>query len=135
VRFFFGTLVLMALSLSLSARAELPPEEYEKLLASATNVGVIEVTDVKTTATPADNILEVAASAKMISVEKAGDGLKAGDSIEIHYMHVTKRPDGWTGPAPIPLLVKGQKYHAHLLTAQKLGSYTPAARSKSFTTP
>lgn len=129
-------LVTASLALTLllisSASAEIAPEHYANMQASAPEALTIDVVDVDVEwcLFRCEN-RDVVIKAKVVAVNRTASSLKVGDSLTLKYVH-RDPPRGWVGPSPLPILSKGTTV-AYLKRADA-GHYVPAARGYSFDT-
>ena len=122
---------VLAITVGTASFAALPPSAYQAWQKEAPEYLSIQVRSVKTTETQKPDWVEVAVSlqAQVKQIRRSRSRLKAGDVITIRYERRTHKGP-WAGPAPVPLLVKGQDYPAYLKKVQK--GYEPAAGAYSF---
>jgi hypothetical protein len=131
--------ILIALLIATAAFAEVAPEVYEEMQRKAPEVLQLEVVDVDV-----DRELRkpygcrffefevsrhVTVKAKVLSVVRSRSGVRAGSVIEIEYESL-RQCSGWSGPRPIPLLVKKERVRAYLEKGE--GGFAPAAMGASF---
>ena len=111
------------------AQAELPPWVYAEEQRSAPLVVELQVTSVEADASP------VVLRARVLRVQRKPGAiqLRDGDSLEIRYPLPPRRPEGWVGPAPVPLLRAGERVMAWLVADPKVAQvWAPAAGGRSF---
>jgi hypothetical protein len=128
-----GTLAIAAFPLV--AHAELPPHAYEELKKAAPEAIMLTVLDtkVRTVRDARYERTSVFAQARVDGVTRSKTGLKKGQIITLRTVTEKAIEPGWAGPAPIPIVQKGQKYLAWLKRSGD--AYYAAARGQSFETP
>lgn len=114
--------------------AEMSPEVYRQLQQEAQEYFIIKVEKVHTPLWIFSRDKPVEVTARILQVLRSGKGAKEQDSIEIHYQSY-KPKRGWVGPRPVPVLAKGEDYHAFLAWSDEDGYFVPAARGYSFDPP
>jgi len=124
-------LVLFVIGSVTVAHAELPPTAYIKMQQNASEQLTIEVLEVSSSLCGL-NEKTYTIIAKVTDISKTTSRLDKGDTITIEYNHVIKRPDGWVGPSPVPILEPKRRYKAYLHRDEKM-LYRPSAGGKSFT--
>jgi len=118
------------------AWAAIDPELLEDEQRTAPEQLLVDVIEVKTTTK--GNTTTVRAKAKVVEVRRSNSKLAVGATITISYS--SRRPskedvdEGWTGPAPTPILKK-ELTGAYLGYANKTGVYRPTAGHLSFVSP
>lgn len=125
-------LTLIVLMLPWPARAELPPEVYQKWQREAPEHVTIRVLEVRTTrrreGQDATHIA-VQVTGRVQAVVRSASGLKPGQTIRIAYTHHQIPPPG---PSQTPILRAGKTYPAFLERKAGQTSYNPAAGGYSF---
>jgi len=139
----FLTAALMLLPAATSLRAELPPDVYDDMQKKAPVKADIFVTEVTSALPPAavkDKTPEelakmpyaITVQAKLVKAERGGDGIPSDAPLNITYER-QHRPEGFVGPAQIPILEVGKSYTAYLTKdAATPGLFLPAAKGQSF---
>ena len=110
-------------------RAELPPWVYAEEQRSAPLVVELQVTGVAADTSP------VVVKARVLRVQRKPGALqlRQGDSLEVRYLLPPKRPEGWVGPSPLPLLRSGERVTAWLVADPEVPQvWAPAAGGRSF---
>lgn len=124
--------LLLALTLTVPALAELPPEAYRQMEAAAPEALRLRVTAVNRAYVSGRTreAQRVEAKAEVLSVTRSAAGLAAGATIALQYMH-DPLPEDMAGPGPVPIVRRTAEYDAYL-RAGGPGTFAPAARSASF---
>jgi hypothetical protein len=124
----------IALVLSPAARAELPPWVYGQEQRDAPYALELLVRSVHATSAGAEPAqLQVRAQVLEVKRQPAAARLRVGDGITLRYALPPRRPAGWVGPAPLPLLQAGERLPAWLAPDPSLpGVLQPAAGGRSF---
>lgn len=124
-----GSVVLLA-AIS-SARAELPPQVYERYQNEAPEAVTITVRKVELTEKEEKHfkLVSIVAEALVDKVTRSATGLKPGDLIHISYVH-HKYKEPVPGPSEPDILAEGKSYPAFL--EKRDTTYGIAARGYSF---
>ncbi len=134
MRKLLAAIILVLLPPALSA--EIAWKHYKKAQKDAGEFLDIRVTDVSLDWCLVCSKRDVRVRAKVLKVHRTAAGIKVGNTILIKYKTWTRRPRGWAGPRPIPILKEGQTYPAFLrrLSVNKKDGIIcgPAARGYSF---
>ncbi len=130
-----ATLVFALFILSTTAvYAELSPQVYQSLQQEAQEYYLIETVKVSSPFRLFRREKPVTVTATILEVYRSSRDISAGDTIEIRYMNY-RPPRHWVGPRPIPVLARGERYHAFLSRSDTESYYVPAARGASFESP
>lgn len=116
---------------SISAYTELSPGVYEQMQSDAPDYFIIRVETVQTPLALFTREKPVIITATILEVLRSAKSETIGQTITIQYIHY-KAPRQWVGPRSIPILRRGQRYHAFLTWSDTQGYYLPAARGASF---
>src|SRR3712207_947968 len=125
--------VALAVCLSASVSAELPPTIYRDMQAKSPERLTIKVRTVKTEERDESErkLVAVAAEAEVVGVERTATELKPGQTIRIRYTRTDyKQPIA--GPSQVPVLREGQTCPAFLRKDKEGDAYAPAAGGYSF---
>ena len=116
-----------------SARAELPPWVYGQEQRQAPLRLELEVLTVQPWPALQPDQLLVQARVLAVLRQPRGGRLRPGDRLQLRYALPPRHPEGWVGPAPLPLLSPGQRVPAWLAPDPDApGSVRPAAGGRSF---
>lgn len=123
-------LSLLLAGLAGAARAELPPWVYGQEQRQAPLKADIEVLTVQLAAQR-----QVRAQVRLLAITRQPlpPRLRPGQTIRVVYALPPVRPQGWVGPAPLPLLRPGQTLPAWLTPdPHDPALFHPAAEGRSF---
>lgn len=122
---------LIAVLISFSARAEISPDSYSRLRAAAQESLSLEILKIKTKEFEKGK-KRVFATAKVVSVQRSANQVKAGDVITLEYVHTDySQLPGFAGPSSVAILKVGKVYRGYLNRVGR-SSYAPAAYGQSF---
>ena len=119
------------MGLCANLRSELPPQVYEEMKRSASEVLVNNVSAVEATTDTKGREITFTYDASVIRSIRSKTGVKAGDKIVVRSRHPIFGP-GEVGPSNPRKLKKGETVTAYLTRTRKEGVYTIAAGGHSF---
>ncbi len=125
-------IVTLAILLPETSQAVIAPHHHKQSQESAAEQLSIHVDEVKVALCESCEEQAVEVQATVTKVSKTSTGLKVGVKIQIKYKHFSPKGEGWAGPRPIPILLKGATHPAFLKRAEKGSHYLPAAMGYSF---
>lgn len=123
--------IAVLLVLCANLRAELPPQVYEEMKRSASEVLVISVSAVEATADTKGREATFTYDANVIRSVRSKTGVQAGGKIVVRSRHHIFGP-GEVGPSNPRKLRKGETVTAYLTRTREEGVYTIAAGGHSF---
>ena len=115
------------------ARAELPPWVYAQDQRQAPLRLELEVLDVQQWPVLQPKQLLVQVRVLQVLRQPRGGRLASGDRLTLRYALPPPRPEGWVGPAPLPIVRVGERLPAWLAAdPHQTGVVIPAAGGRSF---
>jgi hypothetical protein len=127
-------LVIFSILFPSAIFAEISPVEYQRMQEQSDEHLIIQIDQIRAPLQLFSWNRSVTISAEILSVYRTAHNLTPGDHIEIRYTSYRARPKV-AGPRPIPVLQKGESYHAFLSWSDEEQCYVPAARGYSFDPP